>query len=131
MEKLTVEATVPEKKNDKGEVIQPKVGPFQISVNTGATAAEMIQMFGDKAVKNNADANWVVTLQSTMRSWMKKGKTQEQIQAELGGAKLGVTTKGSAISPEQAYIAMFAAATPEKQAEMLKELKAKAAGLGK
>ena len=131
MEKLTVEATVPEKKNDKGEVIQKKVGPFQISVNTGSTAAEMIQMFGDKAVKTNADANWVITLQSTMRSWMKKGKTQEQIQTELGAAKLGVTTKGSAIPPEQAYLAMFAAATPEKQKEMLKELQAKAAALRK
>ena len=127
MEKLIVEANVPEKKDKDGKVIQKAIGPFQVSVDTGTTAAEQIQLFGDKAVKSNADANWVVTLQSNMRSNMKKGQTNAQIQAALAGAKMGVAVKGAKIDPIQAYMAMFATATPEKQKEMLKELSAKAA----
>ena len=127
MEKLIVEANVPEKKDKDGKVIQKAIGPFQVSVDTGTTAAEQIQLFGDKAVKSNADANWVVTLQSNMRSNMKKGQTNAQIQAALAGAKMGVAVKGAKIDPIQAYMAMFATATPERQKEMLKELSAKAA----
>ena len=127
MEKLIVEANVPEKKDKDGKVIQKAIGPFQVSVDTGTTAAEQIQLFGDKAVKSNADANWVVTLQSNMRSNMKKDQTNAQIQAALAGAKMGVAVKGAKIDPIQAYMAMFATATPEKQKEMLKELSAKAA----
>jgi hypothetical protein len=87
----------------------------------------MIQMFGDKAVKSNADANWVVTLQSNVRARLLKGESVDQIQAALGVAKMGVALKGEKVDPVQAYLAMFATASPEKQKEMLAELKAKAA----
>ena len=126
MEKLIVEAKVPEKK-EGDKIVRKQIGPIQISVETGATAAEMIQLFGDKAVKSNADANWTVTLQSNIRARLLKGETAEQIQAALGGAKMGVAMKGAKIDPVQAYLAMFANATPEKQKEMLKELQTKAA----
>lgn len=126
MEKMIVEATVPEKKDAQGNVIQPQIGPYKITVQTGETAEEMIKMFGDKAVKTNAEANWTVTLQSAMRSRMKKGMTLEQIQAELSSAKMGVAVKGAKVDPIQAYLAMFQNATPEKQKEMLAELRAKA-----
>ena len=126
-EKLVVEAKVPEKK-EGDKVVRKQIGPVQISVETGATAAEMIQMFGDKAVKSNADANWTVTIQSNIRARLLKGETQEQIQAALGSAKMGVAVKGAKVDPVQAYLAMFASASPEKQKEMLKDLQAKAAG---
>jgi len=126
-ETLKVQATVPEKKDKDGKVVQAQVGPFTIKVQTGATAAESIQMFGDEAVKSNSDSNWIITLQSNMRSGMKKGETQEQLQARLGSAKMGVTQRGAVIDPVQAYLAQFASATPEKQAQMLAELKARAA----
>jgi len=88
----------------------------------------MIQMFGDlRQVKSNADANWVVTLQSNIRARLLKGETTEQIQAALGNAKMGVALKGAKVDPIQAYLAMFATASPEKQKEMLKELQSKAA----
>ena len=127
MEKLTIQATVPEKKDAAGKVIQVAIGPFSISVDNGATAEEQIKMFGDKAVKSNADDAWTVTLQSAMRSGMKKGETQESLQARLGTAKMGVSNKGIKVDPVQAYLAMFQNATPEKQKEMLKELQTKAA----
>jgi hypothetical protein len=126
MKEIIVEAKVPEKK-EGDKVISKQLGPIQIKVKTGDTAAEMIQLFGDAAVKSNADANWVVTLQSNIRSRLKKGETAEQIQAALGSAKMGVAVQGAKVDPIQAYLAMFATASPEKQKEMLKELQSKAA----
>lgn len=126
MEKMIAEAKVPEKK-EGDKVVRKQIGPVSITVQTGATAAEMIQMFGDNAVKSNADANWVVTLQSNIRARLLKGETADQIQAALGNAKMGVAVKGAKVDPIQAYLAMFATASPEKQKEMLKELQSKAA----
>ena len=126
MTKLVVEAKVPEKK-EGDKVVRKQIGPVSVSVNTGATAAEMIQMFGDAAVKSNADANWTVTIQSNIRARLLKGETAAEIQEALGSAKMGISVKGAKIDPIQAYLAMFQSATPEKQAEMLKDLKAKAA----
>ena len=126
MEKLIVTAKVPEKKvGDK--VVQKQLGPISISIDTGSTAEEMIKMFGEKAVKSNADSNWSVTIQSNIRARLTKGETVEQIQAALGTAKMGVAVKGAKIDPTQAYLAMFSSATPEKQAEMLKDLQKRAA----
>ena len=126
MKEIIVEAKVPEKK-EGDKVIQKQLGPVQIKIKTGDTAAEMIQLFGDAAVKSNADANWVVTIQSNIRSRLKKGETVDQIQAALGSAKMGVAVAGAKVDPIQAYLAVFATASPEKQKEMLKELQSKAA----
>jgi hypothetical protein len=130
MENITVTAKVPEKK-EGDKVVRAQIGPITISVQTGSTAAEMIQLFGDKAVKSNADANWVVTLQSNIRARLLKGETIEQIQAALGTAKMGVALKGDKVDPIQAYMAMYAVATPEKQKEMIAELTKKAAAAKK
>jgi hypothetical protein len=127
MENLAITAKVPEKKNADGSIERAQIGPITITVQTGATAAESIAMFGEKAVKSNADANWVVTLQSNVRARLLKGETIDQIQAALGTAKMGVAVKGDKVDPVQAYLAMFANATPEKQKEMLAELRSKAA----
>ena len=126
MKEIIVEAKVPEKK-EGDKVIQKQLGPVQIKIKTGDTAAEMIALFGDAAVKSNADANWTVTIQSNIRSRLKKGETVDQIQAALGSAKMGVAVAGAKVDPIQAYLAMFATASPEKQKEMLKELQSKAA----
>ena len=127
MKKLTVQANVPEKKDAAGKITQIAVGPYSITVETGDNAAEMIKLFGDEAVKSNADANWVVTLQSNMRVGMKKGETMAATQARLGTAKMGVAQTGAKVDPVQAYLAMFQSATPEVQAKMLADLKSKAA----
>lgn len=123
---MKVQAQVPERKDATGKVLQAAVGPFTIEVVTGTTAQEMIEMFGAEAVKTNAESNWTVTLQGNMRAGMKKGESQEQLQARLGVAKMGVAQRGAIIDPIQAYMATFASATPEKQAQMIAELKAKA-----
>jgi hypothetical protein len=126
-EKMKVQATVPEKKDEKGVVVQKQVGPFTIEVNTGKDADELVQMFGGEAVKSNAESNWVITLQSNMRAGMKKGETQEQLQTRLGSAKMGVAQRGAVVDPVQAYIAKFQSATPDEQKKMLAELQKRAA----
>lgn len=126
MEKMKVQATVPEKKDASGKVVQAQIGPYVIEINVGSTAAEDIQMFGDEVVKSNFESNVTVTVQSNMRSGMKKGETQEQLQARLGSYKPGVAARAAVVDPVQAYIAKFASATPEQQAAMINELKAKA-----
>jgi hypothetical protein len=122
-EKMQVTAQVPANvaKNT------PQLGPITISVNTGKDLAEMTQMFGAEAVKSNADANWTVTLQSAMRSGLKRGENAAAIQARLADAKMGVAVRGVKIDPVQAYLNQFQSATPEEQKKMLAELQARAA----
>ena len=122
-EALSVTARVPANK-DKGT---EELGPCTVSVTTGKDAKEMIQLFGDEAVKRNADANWIVTLQSNIRAGLKRGETPEQIQTRMTEAKMGVAAKGAKVDPVQAYLAQFQSATPEKQKEMLAELQKRAA----
>ncbi len=126
MKDLVVSARIPEKKDANGNVITPQLGPVAVTVQSGETAEEMIQMFGSNAVASNAEANWIVTLQSGIRSGLKKGETAEQIQTRLSGAKMGVAVEKVRVDPVQAYLAMFAQSTPEKQAEMLRELQERA-----
>ena len=97
-----------------------------VTVNYGETAEESIAMFGADAVNSNAFANWRVTLQANIRGALKRGEAPESIAARLSGAKMGVAATGAKIDPVQAYLAAFQNATPEKQAEMLKELKERA-----
>jgi hypothetical protein len=126
-EKMKVQATVPEKKDANGVVTQKQIGPFTIEVPVGVTAAEDIQLFGDEVVKSNFESNVTVTVQSNMRSGMKKGETQEALQLRLANYKPGVAARGAVIDPVQAYIARFQSATPEQQKAMLAELQTKAA----
>ena len=118
---MIVEAKVPESK-EKGT----KEMTGTVTVQTGETLEEMVQMFGAEAVKSNAESNWVVTLQSAVRAGLRRGETQEQIQARLGNAKMGVKVVGAKVDPYQAYIAMYASATPEAQKKMIAELQARA-----
>ena len=127
MKALSVSAQVPANK-EKGT---PGLGPVTVTVQTGETAAEKIQMFGDEAVSTNSDANWVVTLQSNVRNGLKKGETQAQIQDRLEDAKMGVSSKGATVDPTIAYQAQFLAASPEDQVKMIKELQRRAAELKK
>lgn len=123
MEKLSVTAKIPANK-DKGI---KELGPCTVSVSTGSTAEEMIKLFGQEAMKTNAEANWIVTLQSSIRAGLKKGETVEQIQARLKDAKMGVATKGVKVDPVQAYLATFQSSTPAEQKKMLADLQNRAA----
>jgi len=107
----------------------PKSGKTAtIVVQTGSTIKEMVEMFGEEAVRSNASSNWTVTLQSAIRSGLRRGETQEQIQARLGSAKMGVKMVGGKVDPIQAFLAKFQSSTPEEQKKLMAELQKRAAG---
>lgn len=130
-EKLTVTAKVPAKAASGDKPATPELGPCTVVVNTGQDSKEMEQLFGSEAVKTNAEANWVVTLQGNIRSGLKKGESPDQIALRLKDAKMGVAQKGVQIDPVQAYLAKFQGATPEEQQKMLNDLQKRAATAAK
>jgi len=116
-----VSAKVPAK-DDKPEM------EAVVVVNFADSLDEALEMYGEEATLSNAYANWKVTLQANIRSKLKSGLTQEQIQDQLAGAKMGVAASGGRVDAQTAFIAKFKMATPEKQAEMLALLKTAAQG---
>lgn len=119
MKDVNIEATVPGKDgaSDKSATI---------GVKYAETLEEAKAMYGEEAVLSNAFANWRVTIQGNIRSGIKRGETQEQLQARLGDAKMGVAQAGARVDPVQGFLAKFASSTPEEQAKMLAEIKARA-----
>ena len=100
MKDLQVTARVPANK-EKGT---PELGPVTITVKTGENAVESIKMFGDEAVKSNSDENWIVTRQGNIISGLRRGETAEQMQARIGGAKMGVAAAKAQADPKQAWL---------------------------
>lgn len=98
-----------------------------VMVNFGETLKESKEMFGADAVNSNAFANWRVTLQASIRRMHDAGKSDEEIQAALKDAKMGVAVSGGRVDPIQASLAQFATWTPEKQEAYLQQLRERAA----
>ena len=86
---------------------------------------EAIQVYGAEAVLSNALANWTVTVQSALRSRVSKGVLAEQIQAELGPAKMGATTPRITSDPTSRIKADWDKIPADIKETLLAELKAK------
>ncbi len=121
MKKVQVSAVVPENK-EKGIKEMSAV----ISVDFAETLDEAKAMYGEEAVLSNAFANWRVTLQGNIRGALKRGEAPTAIATRLAIAKMGVAQAAGKVDPVQAYLAAFASSTPEEQAKMLADLKARA-----
>jgi hypothetical protein len=126
-----ISAQVPEKKgvDDEGnEVIkQQALGPVTIFVDYPETLEEAEGWAGGDAILTNAFANFRVNpIQSGIRSALKAGLSQEQIQEKLGTAVMGVAQVGGRVDVQTAFIAKFKMSTPEQQAEMLEKLRKEA-----
>lgn len=118
MKALEVTAKVPANKAKN----TPEIGPVTIKVQAPETAEEAIKVFGGEVLLSNAISNWVVTIQGNIRSGLKRGEKAEAIQARLAGVKMGVATAGAKVDPKQAIMAEYAAATPERKAQIKKEI---------
>lgn len=121
MKAVVIEAKVPGNP-EKGI----KESMASVSVQYAETTKEAVEMFGEEAILSNALANWKVTIQGNIRSGLRRGEKPEALSARLTTAKMGIAQAGVKVDPVQAYLAMFQGATPDKQAEMLKELKDRA-----
>lgn len=128
MNKKEVTAQVPEKKDADGKVIQVAIPAVVVSVDYSETLEEAAQMYGAEAILSNAFANWKVTLQAAIRTGLKKGETQEQLQTRLGSAKMGIAVAGAKVDTEAAYKAKFMASDPESRKKMIADLRSMAAG---
>lgn len=93
-----------------------------VSINTGGTAKEAIEMFGDDAVISNANANWTVTVQAGMRRLLKAGKKQDEVQAAFEGAKMGIAL-ARVSDPTGAILAKWPTMNEQERTEFLKKLK--------
>ena len=123
MKKELVSAKVP--KNPEKGIPNDLVASIEIQVPE--TIEEAIKVYGGDAVLSNALANWRVTLQSNIRSALRRGEDQKSIQERLKDAKMGVAVKGTKVDPIQAFLAKFQSATPEEQKKLLDELQKRAA----
>ena len=102
-----------------------------VTKNLGANLAEKTQLFGEEVVNNNADDSMVITIQSAVRRLAKAGKTPAEIQAHVDAMNFtGGGARGPRKDPMEAFLAKFETMDPEKQKEMLQQLKAKLAARG-
>lgn len=124
MIKATIAAKVPATKDRKEMTANLSVNWVDMEKDPDAALKEAVSMVGAKAILTNSFANWRVTLQGNIRSGLLKGETPAQIQARLGGAKMGVAQSGARVDAVQAYAAQFKAASPEARKKMIADLQA-------
>lgn len=122
---LKIDAKLP--KSEKDGRPEDKIGNLTVQFpdvdkDPDAALAEAVKAFGAKALLSNAKANWVITLQGNIRSRLKKGQLNEQIQADLGGAKMGVAVAKVAADPKANAIAFMKTLTPEQRKAFIQEL---------
>ncbi|MFA5378310.1 MAG: hypothetical protein WC455_21330 [Dehalococcoidia bacterium] len=73
----------------------PKAGGVEVAalVDLGDNLADATARFGEEVVFSNYQASVKITVQSRMRALKEKGKTDEEIQAELANFKPGVSAE--------------------------------------
>jgi len=111
-----------------GEDKKTKTRTCTILVDFGETAVESIKLFNDDAVNSNAFANGRVTIQAGIRSMMKAGKSDEEIQAAFSVWKLGVAREKGVADPVASLLGRWDTYSEKEQADILSKLSAKKTG---
>lgn len=118
MKEVQITAKVPANKEKGTKEMSCTVG-----VQYAETAKEAIEAYGEDALLSNALANWRVTIQSNIRSALKRGEAPAEIQNRLAAAKMGVAQVGGQVDAEAAFKAKFIAATPDERKKMIAQLR--------
>ncbi len=92
------------------------------------TLAEAVELYGEEVVFSNALANIVIGVQGVIRRHMKgnektPAKDQAEIQAIISAYKPGVSTR-TVKDPTEKILAGFQSQSPDKQKDIIAQLKA-------
>ncbi len=93
-----------------------------VTYDFGANLDEMTKKFGAEVVLSNARANMVITAQGAMRRYIETGKSQTDIAGIMASWKPGVALARQ-VDPVAALTSQWSTFTPERQAEILRQLK--------
>lgn len=95
-----------------------------IELETGATAQELIELYGDEPVKTNALSKFVIKIQDRIRKLLEAGKTQDEIQATLADMRMDTVTRMPGMSKKDKVQKLYSEMSAEDRKELLKALKA-------
>lgn len=98
----------------------------QVAINYdfGADLAEAVEKFGEAVVFTSFKSKAVITAQAAIRRYMEAGKNQDEIATLMASWKPGVAIERQ-IDTTAAFLANWDKLDPEKQQEILSQLKGK------
>jgi len=94
-----------------------------IVVDFGEKLADMVAKFGEDVVFTNARGSFVITAQAAIRRYIEAGKSQEEISSLMASWKPGVALART-VDPVASLVSQWSSYSPEKQQEILRQLKA-------
>lgn len=119
MQALEIKAKLPKSEKDgRAEDLNGLV-----VVQFPETIEEAIELYGGPAMLAEAKANFVIGVQGNIRTRLKAGQSNEQIQEALGSSKIGVKAARLAANPEAQSLAYLKTLTQDQLREMLAKLR--------
>jgi len=104
----------------------PKVNrSLAIEFDFGADLREMVSLFGENVVYNNAKGQIRVGVNAAVRRMLEAGVSDKEIKERMKAYRPGVVSRLGAVVTTDAAVAHFESLSPEAQAAMLEKLQAK------
>lgn len=99
----------------------------QVTIDVPETLDEAVKVYSPEAILTNAMANFVITIQSNIRGALKRKEAPEAMQTRLADTKMGIAaSKAGSVDTKAAWLAEYAAATPDQKKKMKADLMAEA-----
>lgn len=105
------------------ETVQAKIQggeTFSVQHDIPGTTQEFLDRFGEEVTYTRTRGSYVIDLQSFMRGHIKKGATQEELQAAVDDWKPGVRAKGA--TPQEKARAALEKLSAEDREAIIAEL---------
>ena len=120
---ITTKTTIEGPADESGKATKV-VKESTIQYELGDNLAHASQLFGETVVAEMYEAGATIKVQNKVRGMLADGASQEEIEKELAGWKLGDTVARKPRDPKQDYMKVFLAMSPEEQAAEIQRLKA-------